>query len=208
MEKTVSAGLSLSFKINTRLCWLGIPSNYSFEVFSIRDCSRWTMTWPKTEKYRTPNKFLVIQLPNMSAPRLIPSLYYLYYVFVFFPWQKRTHRMNVLGSPSPLHPSSMNTGTPTETTNASQCDPEIKRSSSPPVLMDTLIVQHWHLWIVFYLLVLPSDPQDPGVVPWSYHERGSPQNDYTTRPSRWVSEKTLIGLCCTCKSTRLCEMWL
>lgn len=32
-----------------------------------------------------------------------------------------------------------------------------------------------------------SDSQDTGVVSWSYHERGSPQNDDTTRPSRWVS---------------------
>lgn len=37
------------------------------------------------------------------------------------------------------------------------------------------------------LRVFFSDSQDTGVVSWSYHERGSPQNDDTTRPSRWVS---------------------
>lgn len=79
--------------------------------------------------------------------------------------------MNVLGSP--LHPSSMNTGTPTETTNTSLPD------SLPPA---PLVVTH-------SFVSPPSHPQDTGVVPRSYHERGSPQNDYTTRPSRWVSSQ-------------------
>ncbi|MEQ2215252.1 hypothetical protein XENOCAPTIV_029669, partial [Xenoophorus captivus] len=48
---------------------------------------------------------------------------------------KRTHRMNVLGSPSPLHPPSLNTGTLTETTNNTLSDPEMKISPSLPELM-------------------------------------------------------------------------
>lgn len=31
-----------------------------------------------------------------------------------------------------------------------------------------------------------SDPQDTDMVSWSHHERGSPQNDHSTRPSRRV----------------------
>lgn len=31
-----------------------------------------------------------------------------------------------------------------------------------------------------------SDPQDTGMVSWSHHERGGPQNDHATRPSRRV----------------------
>lgn len=73
--------------------------------------------------------------------------------------------MNVLGSPSPLHPSSLSTGTTLGPLHVTELPlfAKLKR-----------------------VCVCTSHPQDTGVVSRPHHERGGSQDDHPTRPSRRV----------------------
>lgn len=122
---------------------------------------------------------------------------------VFLP-QKRSQRMNVLGSPSPMHPSSLSTGTfsskPQTPAASSRQTVALGQRQQRPT-SDCLL----RCSVAACLGGLESEknttqkqlkclscshPQDSGLVSWSHREGGGPQDDHAAGTSRRVGAST------------------